>query len=919
VNLRINTLLNAMSLSLIIIMMVLASSLYYIYRQVNGFQDDWDEYSQLSSDKYIFFNTLSRDLGYGGMIHGFKNFILRQDAVSLANTRTRIIRARASIDNYRVLELNARERDALNDIANMLDKYAVNLDLANSMQATDASILEIDRNVRVGDVASVVALDTLESLLFNESGRTVIESNFSYALTRLQHQMGYGGMIHLFKNYVIRGDSSLLEPLARKFAESRRALATLHTLAGNIREREALDVISATLENYQSNLELVVQAHAEGLSPADIDQRVRINDEPALQALSDLVRENFIREASARRVIAQNLQGLEQYISLSAFVTAEVLLLISLGLLLLIRTQVVTPITDTTRVMRELASGNLETLVPYLEKRNEIGEMNRALEVFRDAAVQQEEDKLELDQTRVEAELANAAKSEFVSSMSHELRTPLNAILGFAQLLNRDPEHPLSPKQAEGVERIQKSGRHLLNLINQVLDLSRIESGKLEISIEPVHADSVMQEAVEMTRDYAATRHITLEYGQRCEKEWVLADRTRFRQVMLNLLSNAVKYNRDGGSIIVTSQNTGNGRFRVEVQDTGAGIPLEKQDQVFSRFNRLGAELSTIEGTGIGLSLSRDLVNQMHGAMGFSSEPGRGSTFWFELQLDKEATDDALHARTNNGGNLATAFTMPDQLSGTLLYIEDNPTNMRLMELVFDQFSNLHLHISATAEEGLEKVDLLQPDIILLDLNLPGIDGFEALRILREKESTRDLPIIAVSAHAMETHKKKARAAGFDDYITKPFNVDEVLNKVATLLQQQYKMQTHESSTGLTAADYPELDWEDVSRIVNTTAALGDVYLDVVRGQAEEIPALLGKISQAMDAVDARAVEFAAHSLKTSAATFGARTLWATAQEIEGLAREGNLSDLPTPARLQTEYSAVQPAIAHLLADLAQH
>jgi signal transduction histidine kinase/CheY-like chemotaxis protein/HPt (histidine-containing phosphotransfer) domain-containing protein len=918
VNLRINTLLTAMSLALVFIVLVLASSLFYIYRQVEGFQENWREYSQQSSDKHIFFNTLSRDLGYGGMIHGFKNYILREDDNSLASARISIMLARASVDNYRVLELSTRESDALNDISRMLDKYAENLEIAHLMQLDGSSILEIDQSVRVNEVASVVALDTLESLLFSVTGGTDTEANFSYAITRLRHQMGYGGMIHLFKNYVLRGEADLLEPLAMKFAESRKALATLQSLASNRMETDAIGVITATIDMYQANLDRVIQAHMDGMGPTMIDALVRVDDAPAQDALNILVRENFQREEASKATIALNLFNLEKFSSLSSFITVDVLLLVSLLVLLVIRKQVVTPITRTTSVMLELAGGKLDTVVPYQDQQNEIGDMNRALEVFRDAAVQQEEDKLELEQTRLEAERANAAKSEFVSSMSHELRTPLNAILGFAQLMNRDPDHPLTPKQAEGIDRIQKSGRHLLDLINQVLDLSRIESGKLEISIEKVNAEYVIQEAFDMTRNYAESRHITLTLENQATNGWVLADRTRFRQVLLNLLSNAVKYNRDSGSITVHCETAANGRYRVEVSDTGAGIALDKQSQVFTRFNRLGAEMSTIEGTGIGLSLSREIIKLMEGEMGFVSEPGKGSTFWFELPAAESPGDVTAEVVNSISTDAPGNIHLLEQLSGTLLYIEDNPTNMRLMELVFDQFKNLHLQMATTAELGLEMADSVRPDIIFLDINLPGMDGFEALAHFREKDSTRDIPIIAVSAHAMDTHKKKARAAGFDDYITKPFSVDEVLSKVASLLKQQYASQAAPASAGPDTGHYPALDSNDVSRIINTTAMLGEVYLGIIRQQAADFPALIDKVQDAINAADPKATEFAAHTLKTCAATFGARGIWAMAQDIESQAKEGRLATTENISVMKSAYVPISPVIAKLLEDLGQ-
>jgi PAS domain S-box-containing protein len=375
------------------------------------------------------------------------------------------------------------------------------------------------------------------------------------------------------------------------------------------------------------------------------------------------------------------------------------------------------------------------------------------------------------------AERASLAKSQFLSQMSHELRTPLNAVLGFAQILLADRKEPLTETQRSRVARIQDAGGHLLALINDLLDLSRIEAGGLALSIEPVDVDATLQEAIALVQAKADERGIALRRAVARDALRVAADRTRLRQVLVNLLSNSVKYNRERGSVSVDAHRTAEGAVAICVTDTGIGIPADRLARLFVPFERLGQEAGPIEGTGIGLALVKAIVERMQGRLTVQSAVGMGSTFCVELPTAVAAQPEGAHAH-------ATANPATDErnVAGTVLYIEDNPINVAVLQALLEQRPNVRLLTAADGASGVALAAAERPDLVLVDMQLPDVDGYVVHARLRAQPATAAIPCIALSANAFPEHVTQARTAGFLDYWTKPIDASAVLARIDQLL-----------------------------------------------------------------------------------------------------------------------------------------
>ncbi|CAN7581427.1 ATP-binding protein [Pseudoduganella sp. LjRoot289] len=432
---------------------------------------------------------------------------------------------------------------------------------------------------------------------------------------------------------------------------------------------------------------------------------------------------------------------------------------------------------------RALESSNVE-LAREAEQRaqaqQEVMRLNQELEErVHERTLQLEATNGELAMAMEEAKSANQAKSAFLSSMSHELRTPLNAILGFAQILTSDKLPSTLVQKKEFANHILKSGRHLLTLINEILDLAKIESGAVALSMEPVSLQEMLQEVQSMTEPLAAARGIRMLFPDGCQTS-VGADRTRLKQVLLNLLSNAIKYNREGGAVVVDCTMNGPGLVRLSVQDTGIGLRPEQVAQLFQPFNRLGQESGAEEGTGIGLVVTKRLVELMGGVIGVSSSQGAGSMFWIEMPAA-----DPVPSLLEGEGARALGETAKPHNPGdpvTILYVEDNPANLKLVEEIISFRPDLRLLSAPDGHLGVELARAHLPDIILMDINLPGMNGLDAMRVLRADSRTGAIPVIALTANAMPRDIEKGVAAGFFRYLIKPINIDEFTEAINSTL-----------------------------------------------------------------------------------------------------------------------------------------
>lgn len=380
---------------------------------------------------------------------------------------------------------------------------------------------------------------------------------------------------------------------------------------------------------------------------------------------------------------------------------------------------------------------------------------------------------LSLLDASIAAEDASKAKLTFISYMSHELRTPLNAIIGFAQLLRMNQLDSASATRQEAAGHILSSGQHLLTLINDILDLAYIESGTLNLTIENLELGTLVNEAIACIKPLATKHKITLNFECNCHsKVWVLADQRRLRQIILNLLSNAIKYNRPDGSVALICGVMEN-KACITISDTGTGIPEAQRTKLFQPFQRLGAEKSPIEGTGIGLTICKQLIATMAGEIGYKSKEGEGSQFFITLPLGI-----AEAPTKSQQGHVDSDMPKPEQIGGRVLYIEDSAVNIAVMKVIFKQLPGVELLVSESAEAGLALLQERKPDVILMDINLPELNWLQALNIIKQQQDTASIPVIAISAASAANEIKACIEAGFAEFISKPYAINEVLSLV---------------------------------------------------------------------------------------------------------------------------------------------
>lgn len=669
-----------------------------------------------------------------------------------------------------------------------------------------------------------------------------------HLLIELQEQLGYGGFIHNFKNLLIRKEiSEYDEKITSNIEQLNRIIEGLEKQVG-VEHKEQILIIRNTVDNYILNFKKLKHLIQQGAAEKTIDNIVAIDDTSALKAfdqIDDIIQDKY---AKTRLSVDEKYDQAHQFMMMSRFVFAFILIVLAVsiyrfykGLIdfinrgqrarkIFVEAGIGTWEFDSkspvkirwgyvTRKIFEVPDNfelNANTAIEFykeIDYKNRIkgfiddalkngnpfeyeaeivtfkenvrwikvkgypfyenGVISKVYGLLEDITEHKKE--LELIKNREEVLEASRAKSEFLASMSHELRTPLNAIMGFSQLLELECSD--LPEQLSSARQINKSGKHLLTLINDVLDLSAVEAGKLQLSIEDVGMQEIVESCFVMLKGLADKKRITLEC-QNLEEISVCADNIRLKQVLINLISNAIKYNDVGGSVTVNVELSST-KVRINVMDTGYGIESDEIPHLFEEFNRLGRENSEIEGTGIGLSLTQKLVFLMNGTVGVESKLNEGSCFWVELprgeQYKQGDTDFELQNNLNN---------KPLSKSFTALYIEDNPSNIKLMQRFFTKIDDSRLITAHRPSLGMEVAHLEEPDVILLDINLPEMDGYEVFKQLKQDKVTHDIPVIAITANAMPRDIKRGKDAGFNGYLTKPLDLNLLKESIENILDK---------------------------------------------------------------------------------------------------------------------------------------
>jgi signal transduction histidine kinase len=744
-NIRISTIGLALVIAMVSAGGLLGAGSLLTVANISDIQTTWDKFQATRSDKAAALNVLRRELGYGGMIHQFKNFVLRQDRTLVDIVNAKIGGVNSAIAHYRALNLNDKERESLDSIQRMVQDYTHSLALADDLVQLGQTTKNIDHRVKVDDTAAIAALDQLETEISAAREIKNNEITKSEAVAGLRKALGYGGMIHNFKNMILRNDPNYLDLTHLDISYALKDIDLYRQRPLNPAEQAALKTITDTINAYSNALGRIKELSLRKERPRGIDAQVRIDDEPALRAFDTLTREiAFQNEQEAKKVdhALSLVNEVSKTVAVSIF---AVTLVLSLAVLWVSRTQIITPIQLMTADMTRLASGDLDFEVNRSGHTKEIGEMAQAVEIFRktaqernaaDKALRETTDRLESSQQiahvgswdwdittgdlqwtdeiysifdrtpdtfaatyenfliciveedrsaviaavdeavmkdipydiehRVlrldgtiryvheaglvyrddggrpvrmlgvvhdvtERTLVEKAKAEFTATVSHELRTPLTSIKGALGLIRGGATGEISEKAKAMIDIAYRNSDRLLLLINDILDIEKMSSGKLTFTMEPMDIDALVDEALISNKSFGDEHDVTFTKTQSHPNAIVLGDKNRLMQVLSNLISNGAKYSPPGAQLELSVLGL-NDIYRISVKDSGSGIPANFQEHIFEKFSQAdSSDTRNKSGTGLGLSITKAIVERHGGAIGFESEPGHGATFYFDL------------------------------------------------------------------------------------------------------------------------------------------------------------------------------------------------------------------------------------------------------------------------------------------------